>query len=178
MKKIHLFSTLVSLISLGFIAPQSGRERFPEPPHSANRLFYIQRSNDANTVVYDANLRPDKTFDPAQPVNVYWLRYAEAGQRQRLSAMQWQLAYGYKHKESTSDRYELLLNAFRKRPMTLVYQQGKPLALTLINGRTASLQKIFVQLEPGSALLPKVQYLELYGMDTRAQQPVYEKIVL
>ncbi|UFH52633.1 DUF4833 domain-containing protein [Spirosoma sp. KNUC1025] len=149
-------------------------------PASPNRLFYLQRSKDANMVVYQANFTADQKFSPQKPVEVFWMRYAEHGQRQELSSIQWQLAYGYQHRPTANqiDTYELRLNAYPKRPIQIVQRQGKPAAMMLINGQNASLQKIFVQLANSFHLVPKVAYIELYGIDVERGQPVYERITI
>lgn len=64
----------------------------PKPPVSPNLLFYLQRSKDSNTVVYEANVAANHTLDADKPVDVYWIRYAEDGQRKKLSALQWDKA--------------------------------------------------------------------------------------
>ena len=46
------------------------RDDYPIPPESATRLFFIQRSVNPNTVVYEARLRADGTLDPEQPIEI------------------------------------------------------------------------------------------------------------
>lgn len=175
MKTIFL-TVLTSFVFFGFNT-RSPKTNFPEPPTSANRLFYIQRSNNANTVIYDANLIADKKLNLQKPIDVYWIRYAEKGQKEDLSNLQWQLAYGYKTHTAnpTSNTVEITLNAFKNRPITLDYHQGKLAAFTQIKGCRASLQKVFVQLA-STALIPKVAYIELFGFDSAKNQAVYERI--
>lgn len=153
-------------------------DTFPVPAAAPNRLFYIQKSNNINTVIYEANPAVGQRLDQEQPVSVYWIRYAERGQREKLSGMQWSMAYGYKHRslKPSSSEVEIKLNAFKKRAIHVAYQNGKPIALTTINGRRAQLHKIFVQLDPDSGLIPKVQYVELFGTDPAENRPVRERI--
>ena len=47
------------------------RGDFPVP-RDPNMLFYVERSVNANTVVYAAHLDPSGRIDPASPVDVYW----------------------------------------------------------------------------------------------------------
>ncbi|MBD2755121.1 DUF4833 domain-containing protein [Spirosoma validum] len=147
-------------------------------PAAASRLFYLQRSKDANTVVYQANVLADQKLSPQKPVDVFWIRYAEQGQREELSSIQWQLAYGYQHRACADkpDSYELRLNAYPKRPLKVVHSQGKTVAMIVINGQNAHLQKIFIQLASSFHLVPKVAYIELFGVDPDSGQSVYERI--
>ncbi|WP_158600366.1 DUF4833 domain-containing protein [Fibrisoma montanum] len=176
---ISFLALLVALLLQGILPVQAaGRDSFPSPPTSSNRLFYIQRSKDANTIVYDANLTADGRLDTRKPIQVYWIRYADRGQREDLSSVQWHMAYGYKHNPAPDapDAYDVSLNAFRKRPIKVVYRQGKPVAMTTINGHSACLQKVFVQVSPGSGLIPKVHYVDMFGIDPEKGQPVHERI--
>ncbi|QHV94342.1 DUF4833 domain-containing protein [Spirosoma endbachense] len=179
MKKVHSWILVTTLFLAGYLPAKALSDSFPQPHRSANQLFYIQRSKDINTIVYEANLSANKKLDPNKPLQVYWIRYAEKGQREDLSPIQWQMAYGYTHKPSTAgpDAYDINLNAFRKHPLQVVRYQGKPIAMTLINGERARLQKVFVQLDPKSRLVPHVQYIEMYGVDLDKGKPVYERII-
>lgn len=156
--------------------PAWGRDLPGAVPASTNQLFYLQRSKDANTVVYQANFLADQKLSPQKPVAVYWMRYAEQGQREELSAIQWQLAYGYQHRPCAPGTYELRLNAYPKRPLHVVHNQGKTVAMMEINGQKACLQKVFVQLASSFRLVPKVAYIDLYGVDPDSGQPVHERI--
>lgn len=176
---------IVSLILLtGFLCAfrtndTPNRINFPEPPRTPNRLFYIQRSNNANTVIYEANLRSDKKLNSEAPLNVYWIRYAERGQREDLSPLQWQLAYGYKHRDlgNMTNDVEINLNAFKKRSILVENHEGKPMAFTQINGHKAALEKVFVQLA-SNGFIPKVHYIELFGFDYAKEKAVYERMVI
>src|SRR5947199_328024 len=56
------------------------RAEFPVP-NDPNMLFYIQRSVNANTVVYAAHIDVQGRLDPDEPVEVYWRWYNIDGQR-------------------------------------------------------------------------------------------------
>ncbi|MFD2574588.1 DUF4833 domain-containing protein [Spirosoma soli] len=177
-KIIPLLSLLTALFCHTPLPAQARGGTLPTPPASTHRLFYIQRSKDANTIMYDANLTPDGRLDPQKPVQVYWIRYADRGQREDLTAFQWQMAYGYKHKQlsSPAEAYDICLNAFKKRPIRIIHHQGKPVAIAVINGRDAFLQKVFVQVDPASGWVPRVQYVDMFGIDPDIGQPVHERI--
>jgi hypothetical protein len=173
-----LLSALTGFLIQGYSPAQAREHTFPTPPASTHRLFYIQRSKDANTIMYDANLTSDGRLDARKPVEVYWIRYADKGQREDLTAFQWQMAYGYKHRQlgNAAEGYDICLNAFRKRPIKVIYRQGKPVALATINGQSACLQKVFVQVDPRSGLVPRVQYVDMFGIDPERGLPVHERI--
>ena len=178
MRSLPFFTVLLGLVLAGYSLAQARKEPFPVPPNSAVRLFYIQRSNNANTVIYDANIQKDKKLDPEKPVNVYWIRYAERGQNEGLSMLQWRLAYGYTHRQMTkpAECFDISLNAFDKRPIKIMYEAGKPVAIIQINGRHARLQKVLVQIAPGTRIIPRVLYIDIFGVDPEQETPVFERI--
>lgn len=153
----------------------------PEPPATHNRLFFIQRSSNANVIVYDAHLRGAGQFDPDEPVAVYWLRYAEQGQRKPLTWIQRTFAYGLTDADPQPDRsLKTHLVSYRKRPLYLSFDPvGRPMARLLINQRMARLQRVFVQVNIDAQGRPKsgsVKYVDLFGTDLQTGTPIHERI--
>lgn len=152
-------------------------DRFPIPPNSSIRLFYIQRSSNANTVVYDANLLANKTLNPSQPVHTYWIRYADNGQKEELNLIQRTLAYGlYTHKiKDENNSFEGYFLAYRKRKFVVkINAQNQAIALFPINGKLQILQRVFVSVDD-SGFTPTVNYIELFGKDETSNKDVYER---
>lgn len=153
-------------------------EIFPNPPESAIRLFYIQRSSNSNVVVYDANLTANKALHTKNPVHTYWIRYAEKGQQEELSSIQKTLAYGLYTNKITSEiepSYEGYFLAYRKRKFVVKLDpKGVPIALFPINGRLQVLKRIFVSVDE-SKFMPSVNYIELFGKDPISGKDVYER---
>src|SRR5580765_3967987 len=69
---------------------------FPVPSGNDNQLFYLQRTPNTNTVVYEVKYTKTGQLDTTEPVHVFWIRYAEKGQRAELSYIQRHFAYGIK----------------------------------------------------------------------------------
>lgn len=152
-------------------------ERFPIPPTSANRLFYIQRSSNANTVIYDANILANKSLNPDQPVHTYWLRYAEKGQKEELNLIQRTLAYGlYTNKiKDEVNSFEGYFLAYRKRKFVVkLNAKNQAIALFPINGKLQILERVFVSVDE-SGFTPSVNYIELFGKDEMTNKDVYER---
>lgn len=149
---------------------------FPTPPDTPQRLFYIQRSNNIHTVIYDANLDANKHLNPIEPIKVYWIRYGDRGQIQPLTYLQRRMAYGV---ETTKTRggFDVQVVAFRKRKITVEIINGQPVALTPIAGVEASLHKVFVQLSDNESIVPKVAYIELLGKNLKTGNTIAERFV-
>ena len=152
-------------------------ERFPTPPDSPIRLFYIQRSSNANTVIYDANLLANKSLNAKDPVHTYWLRYGEKGQKEELSTIQRTLAYGLYTNviKSEINAFEGYFLAYRKRKFVVKLDpRGTPIALFPINGKLQILKRVFVSVDE-SHLMPTVNYIELFGKDQTSGKDLYER---
>lgn len=143
---------------------------------SANQtLFVIERNKNANAIYYDANIVGGKINDKT-PLDVYYIHYATDGNRCELNSIERKLAYGYKVIDKNERNITLQLVAYNKRNILLFQDiHGKTYALININGKDAYLKKIFVFAKP--KLYTSVEYVELYGYDTKSNKPVYEKIL-
>lgn len=158
--------------------PPSTADAFPVPPASDVRLFYVQRSTNTNTVVYDANLAPDRKYDSKNPVRAYWIRYGERGQKEELNYIQRTVGYGFESKAvaSETNTYDGWVVAYKKRRFRLSTDaKGQPIALFQINGKMQVLQRVFINLEETGHLIPKVLFVELWGRDQKTGVEVYEK---
>jgi len=146
-------------------------------PNEPKQLFYLQRDPDENTVIYQVNT-VDGVLDADEPVNVYWIRYAEGGTRKNLNFVQRTMAYGISHKALGNGDFELRLAAYKSHPLRLSYceQSEKYKVYATINDREAVLDRIFVRIEGGSMFSPDITYFELSGRDTATQARITERI--
>src|SRR4029079_7491912 len=65
-------------------------------PQEPNQLFYVQRSPNANTVVYGAKLDAQGNFDSRGPVEAFWRKFNIDSSKQPLNFMERMMAYGVK----------------------------------------------------------------------------------
>lgn len=148
------------------------QETFPMPDLQDNTLFYIQRSPNHNTIMYDLNEVAGE-LDSDEPVRAYWLRYQEQGQREELSFIQEHYAYGVKAKKLDNDRYELRFVSYKKMPFYLVRSSGnKQFRIhATVDGKKILVERIFLQIEGGSFWLPNVVCVEVKGSDPVTGEP-------
>ncbi|HWZ23443.1 MAG TPA: DUF4833 domain-containing protein [Cytophagaceae bacterium] len=154
-----------------------GTIEFPVPTQTNKLLFYIQRSTNINTIIYDANIKDGK-IDPKKPLDIYWIRYTENGTKGTLNYLERVLAYGadVTVPTDTSKVYTIHFAASNKKTATFfVDSKGQAVAHMLINGKKAKLSKIFVQAHETS-WLPKVSYVEITGFDLVTGAKVIERI--
>jgi hypothetical protein len=162
---------LVASLALGIVQ---------EPPSPATlcpaHLFTIERSKNANVVVYDARLGDSGELDPKNPVVVYWLLKAQDGRREELNRVERQRAYGFDVDPGEDPgTFAFRLKAGKKRPFIVAMRDGCPVALGTIGGRPAILERIFVKEKPGMTL--KVESVDIFGRDGADGRPVTETII-
>lgn len=148
------------------------QETFPLPDMQDNSLFYIQRSPNHNTIMYELNEMNGEP-DREEPVRAYWLRYQEQGQRQDLSFIQEHFAYGVRAKKLNIDQYELRFVSYKKMPFYLVRSSDdKQFRIhATVSGREILVERIFLQIEGGSFWLPNVVCAEVRGSDPVTGEP-------
>src|ERR1700743_2222310 len=155
-------------------ASNPGDDKFPVPPESVSRLFFIQRSPNANTIIYELNDK-DGRLDPENPIHVYWLRYADKGQKEELNYIQRKFAYGLTTKPLGNDQYDVRFVSYKKFPLTLMKAgDGKYHIFATIEQKQMILSRIFIKIEGGSFWLPNVVYVELKGTDPSTGREITE----
>jgi hypothetical protein len=147
------------------------------PPNTERSLFFIQRNMNQNTIVYDARLNADGSFD-RKPIDVYWLRYATTGERRDLKWLERTFAYGYSaKKDRNGNGYWIELTAYDKRKIHLEKTSGgKPVATMTIDGKYCQLEYIWVFAD-NSGTWPKVKHVDLHGKNMITGEPVFERIL-
>ena len=149
--------------------------KFPVPAGNDNQLFFLQRSQNTNTVVYELNIR-NGSLDTASPVHIFWIDYAEKSQREELTGIQRKYAYGLAVKYIAKDHYELRLVAKKSHVLDLMMGADQKFHVyDQINGKRAILSRIYLQIHGGSPFSPNIQYILLDGLDPDTGAPVEEK---
>jgi phosphatidylglycerophosphate synthase len=152
--------------------------KFPVPKGVANKLFYLQRDPNTNTVIYALNVNSSGELDKDTPVLVYWLRYQENGEREELSYIQKKFAYGIQSKAIGNDEYELRVVSDKKFPLYLRKSavDNKYHVYITVNNKKMQLDRIFVRIEGGSFWIPNVKYVELKGSNVVNGTPMLERV--
>jgi hypothetical protein len=145
-------------------------------PSSVSRLFYVQRTPNANTIVYELNLKSDGTPDEEAPVHPYWIRYHEKGQKEELGYIQRKFAYGINAKPLGNGKYDIRFVSYKKFPLTLMKgTDGKYHIFATISQKQFLVNRIFVKIEGGSFWVPNVRFVEFKGTDIATGKEVTER---
>jgi hypothetical protein len=153
---------------------------FPVPAGVANQLFYLQRDPNTNTIIYQLNVNSAGKVDEDEPINIFWLRYDEQGQRKELNFIQRKFAYGLSAEKVGPEKYELKFAAYNKVPFYLM-RSGLDRAFhvfTVINNRQIVLTRVYLRIEGGTFWVPNVRYIEFKGWDATTHAPVVTRITV
>ncbi|MFT3773869.1 MAG: DUF4833 domain-containing protein [Minicystis sp.] len=142
-----------------------------------DKLFFIQRSKNANEVHYDARVTKAGTLDPKDPMVGYWINKAEDNSRSPITTLQ-KIAYGYDCDPAKDGQsWNLKLKAFKERPMWVQKApNGKWRVRTTIAGKDAFMSRLYVATDE-SGVMPKVLYVDVFGEETGNGAAVQEHIV-
>ena len=156
-------------------------DTFPVPKENGNLLFYVQRTNNTNTIMYEINYNADSTVNEEEPVKVYWIRYAERGQVAPLSYLQQHYAYGVNTRlmDTSKKTFKVTFVSYKKREIYLIRARDhkKYTAYIAINGKLAAFTRAFVQIDGGTFMLPHIAYVEITGREIGGGRKVIEKFI-
>jgi hypothetical protein len=164
--------------------PKNAADTFPVPSGNKNMLFYVQRTHNTNTIVYELSYLNDSTLNQAAPIHPYWIRYADKGEdkgkAQELSYIQKQYAYGVVTQLIDKEKQTFKVNfvSYKKRDIFLVRSKDAKsyAAYITINDKLVRLEKVFVKIEGGTFWVPHITYVEVTGRDLNGKT-VSEKII-
>ncbi|MDF2193406.1 DUF4833 domain-containing protein [Paraflavitalea sp. CAU 1676] len=172
MMRYSLFLLLVGCLHFVEAGAQEG---FPVPPVNDRQLFYLQRTSNTNTIVYELNYKDGK-LNERNPLHVYWIRYTEQGQKAELSWIQRVFAYGIKAKLLGDSSYQVTLVSYAGYKMSLRKgADGKYRLYAPIYGKMMELRRVFVKITGGSMWSPDIEYYEVSGIDPATGKPIAER---
>lgn len=159
-------------------------DTFPVPSGNKKMLFYVQRTHNTNTIVYELNYLNDSMLNPASPIHPFWIRYADQGankgKTEELSYIQRQYAYGVTTQLIDKEKQTFKVNfvSYKKRDIFLMRSKTDKsyAAFMTINGKLVRLERVFVMIEGGTFWVPHITYVDVTGRDM-AGKTVSEKII-
>ena len=148
---------------------------FPIPTGIPKLLFYLQRSQNINTVIYELNLK-NGLVDSLNPIHIFWISYAEKSQIEELTEVQRKFAYGLDIKQLGSEHYALRFLAKKKYVFELKKGEDNQYHVyCAISNKPAILQKIYLQINGGSLFSPNIEYVILEGTDVETGGLIIEQ---
>lgn len=170
---------LFSNLAVAYATPLRAMD-FPIPAGIPNQLFYLQRDPNTNTVIYQLNVNSAGKLDEDEPVRVFWIRYAEQGQRENLNFIQRKFAYGLSAKKVATDKYELKFAAYNKVPFYLMRSSADNSfhVYTVVANKQIMLNRVYLRIEGGTFWVPNVKYIEFKGVNSTTREPTVERVAV
>ena len=149
-------------------------EEFPRPTEE-NQVFFVQRSINSNTIVYTARLREDGTLDPKRPVDVFWRRFNDEGEKKDLSSLERSMAFGVKSDPVPGQPGSFMIRvvSYPKRAALLRIVDGKPQLEMKVAGVPARLDHAYLDVDD-SGSVPSVNRVDLFGFALADGKPLKE----
>ncbi len=139
-------------------------------------LFNIERSRDANQIVYKLNIDEDGSLNETEPIQAFWVKYKEKGEVEPISWIQKELSYGLKFKSISEGKCTFHFAAYDKKDLYLRNDFGSYKVYALSNDKFVELERIFVHFNGGTDWLPTVEYVEIFSKEVVSGEVVSEKI--
>lgn len=152
-------------------------DTFPVPKFNSKTQFYVQRTPNTNTIMYELNMKNGELNDD-NPVHVYWIRYAEDGKTQELSYIQRKFAYGVKVTKLAEEKFKLLFAAYDKIPFYLMKSTaGIYHTYVELDGKMVVLRRLYIRIDPGGTFWsPNVKYVEFKGTEVVSGKEIVKRI--
>jgi hypothetical protein len=145
------------------------------PAQSTQEIFHIERSKNKNVVRYDARLDKDGQLDAKEPVASYWL--GPTGKRWPVKTFDRTFFYGFRvRKDKSGEFWHFSIAAAKGRQMKLYLKDGVPRAEGRVAGTTVYLTKFYVRFAEDTTI-PKVLYVDLFGVDVKTGDKRHERFV-
>lgn len=179
-KKLSLL-IVVLIITVSFKNETINSEStYPKPEGIENMLFYIQRTINANTIVYALNQDKDGNLNEAEPIKAYWIKYAQGGKIDPLTYIQKNYAYGVQSKliDKEKKSYSFEFVSYRKKQFYL-FKSGadnKYRVYGYINNKLTILHNILVKIEGGTFWIPNIKHVEVKAFDPSTSAEITEII--
>ena len=147
----------------------------PQEPH---QIFYVQRSLNPNTIVYTARLNDKGELDPKHPVDVFWRRYNDDGERKDLTLVESKLAFGIgvEPVQGQPGNFMVRVVSYPNRPALLQLADGTPRLEMKVAGEPSRLDHAYLEVDD-SGSVPSVQRVHLFGYSLATGKPVTESFI-
>ena len=151
---------------------------YPRPEDTSERLFFIQRNMNKNTIVYDASFDKNGNLNEEAPVNVYWIRFEEEGQKMDLRNLERNFAYGIEFNKLNTQSIQYSVKIVADKSRELILKQIAPFKAEVyikIDNKLSELDHMYINAD-NSGFWPDLEYIELFGIDTKTKNSTYEKV--
>lgn len=145
---------------------QEGRpDNYPLIDDYNELLFYIQRNQNINTVIYEVNTLPCGMINLNDPIKISWMFFEGNRQQkvEKLNLIQKKLAYGYHHKVINNDLIEFQFVSYDDMTFYLAKNAAERFRVfTKFSGEYIEIDHIYIYAED-FGVFPQVKFVEFFG---------------
>jgi len=176
--KYHLLTGILLIINLNVTQAQTS---YPVPQKTGKMLFYLQRSFNKNTIIFETEILADNKLNKERPVKMYWIRYEEDSRIAELTLIQRKI-FGLKCTsiDETNSSFLLINNKFSK--LNIIVKEsslGYYKAYLEINNQLTELERVFIKATNNPLGIPlSFEYIEVSGISTESGKLNTERIIL
>lgn len=154
---------------------------FPVPTGINNMLFYVQRSLNKNTIIYQLNTNKDGEVNEEEPIKIYWVNYAGKGDSEPLNYIQRKYAYGVSVRLIDAEKKTFSFNfvSYKKQVLYLIKSpvDKKYKVLSYFNNKLVIVNHVYIHIEGGAFWTPKVRYIDVSVKDPIKNEDFTERVI-
>lgn len=140
-------------------------------------LFKIERSKDANQILYDVHTISKNQLNKNNPISIYWIKKTEGNKIKPLTWIQQHYAYGLDFTYTSEKMAQFHFVSYNKRSFTLKQNEKECFKVyTQLNGKEVIVNRIFIQIDGGTFWFPKISKVELHAQDPTTNKKLIEII--
>ena len=162
------------------VKAKDGKE-FPVPKDIKNQLFYVQRTNNINTLIYQLNYTENGELNEKEPIKIFWKNYDKDGSTESLNIIQKKYAYGIEVHEldSIKKTFYFTFVSYKKKQIFLIKSPvtHKYEAFVNLNNKLIMIDRIYIHIEGGAFWTPKIKYLDVFGKLPNKNEEIVERII-
>ncbi|MEZ5840200.1 MAG: DUF4833 domain-containing protein [Hyphomicrobiales bacterium] len=147
-------------------------------PSDAGLLFYIQHSQNPNTIVYTTRQGAGGGLDRSDPVDVFWRRFSRQNERDELTFFERFFVFGARtsRAKGAAERYAIRLAAYAGASGVLeIGPDGKARIVGKLGDR--DVRVVYAYAELGDrAFIPKIEFIDVIGEDLATGEFVTRRV--
>lgn len=172
---------VIILITTSSFKTSDTKSRYYPIPEVDNMLFYIQRTVNSNTIVYQLNTDINGNLNELEPIKVYWVKYEKEGKITPLTFIQKHYSYGIETKLIDKEKrsYSFEFASYHKRQLYLLKssRDNKYHVYGRFNDTLSILNRVLIQIEGGTFWVPNIKQVEVYAQGVTDSKPIKEIII-
>jgi hypothetical protein len=158
-----------------------GASNIPVPDIDTSRfLFKIERSRNADEVIYELNLDANNRINGKEPIKVYWLKKTDHNKIESLTNIQQNYSYGIKYLNQTNhlaNEWHFHLIAYPKKTFVLkILKDNSFKVITTDGNREIIVEHLYIHFKNTNFWDTSISSVEIFGIELLSGKQVAETL--